>query len=333
MTFISISIDICGSTEAKAKLRNHASLIAREPSQLYETFQKQVLWIESTFWTLLRSGSLEIERLFLIKTIGDELWYAYDLEGLQDFEVHASIVKMISVLIGLHTKDFEIVAGPVEDPYDWKNTAPATLRRISLPLKITMDLVSDALEMNKLREKYLTPHVAELLTPLGKPRQRAVQEGDEDFIKLCNHLGVSSRVATMDKCYSLTRSDYIGWEVDRFFRLTKEAIKNAVLIGPEILNAFDTHQLIETNGTEKFSSDGKWLMSAPLLKVQNGSCITSIGDYQFARRTVPAADLKGVGADCNIAVVYCKYQRDVKLSEGNSCSLIKRFFQFLRWWE
>jgi len=98
MTFLSISIDICGSTEAKARLRKHAGLIETEPTQLYEEFQRQVLRVEETFWTLLRSEGLEIERLFLIKTIGDELWYSYGLERLDEFEVHAAMAKMIKGL-------------------------------------------------------------------------------------------------------------------------------------------------------------------------------------------------------------------------------------------
>lgn len=314
MAFLSISIDICGSTEAKAKLRDHAGLINSETFMLYETFQRHLLWIESTFWTLLRSDKLEIERLFLIKTIGDELWYAYNLEGLPEFEVHASMAKMVSTLAALHTKSSNFIAGPEEDPYNLRSTNPSKLIRIDLPLKITLDLISDALEMNKLREDYLVPHVASLFTPLGRPSQRQVKQGDSEFIKLCNQLGVSSRVATKDKVYSLTRSDYIGWEIDRFFRLTKEAVKNAVLIGPEILAAFDSLQLIATNGTEISSPDGKWVMSEPMLRVRRGSDFTSIEDIKLARRTVPSKDIKGVGADCNIAIAYWKYQQGVELS-------------------
>ncbi|TLS75116.1 hypothetical protein FE236_10140 [Mariprofundus erugo] len=232
MAFLSISIDICGSTEAKAKLRKHADLINRPASELYETFQKHVLWIESTFWTLLRSAELEIDRLFLIKTTGDELWYAYSLENLHEFEIHAAMAKMIKALTGLHTKSAEVTAGPKEAPSDWENIDPETLLRLSLPLKITVDLVTDALEMNALREEYLEPHVAELLSPLGRPNERLVQRGDKDFNDLCNQLGVALRVLTKDKVYTITRSDFIGWEIDRFFRLTKETIENTVRKGP-----------------------------------------------------------------------------------------------------
>jgi len=318
VAFLSISIDICGSTEAKAKLREHADNVEREAQELYEIFQNRVLWIEPIFWTLLRSSELEIERLFLIKTIGDELWYAYSLEGLEEFEIHASMAKMISVLASLHTKSSDIVAGPEEDPYDWRNIDPSKLLRIDLPQKITLDVISDALEMNAIRENYLKPHVAALLSPLEKPDEREVKVGNDDFINLCNRLGASSQVKAGGKLHSSVRSDYIGWEIDRFFRLTKEAVEGTILVGPEILAAFDSHELIATNGSYKPSPGGEWVMSEPMIRVrQSESGFTSIQNLTFARRTVPADDLKGVGSDCNIAVIYWKYQQGVALPEKN----------------
>ncbi|TLS66185.1 hypothetical protein FEF65_11385 [Mariprofundus erugo] len=308
MAFLSISIDICGSTEAKAKLRKHAELIATEPTRLYEEFQRQVLRVEETFWTLLRSEGLEIERLFLIKTIGDELWYSYDLEGLHDFEVHAAMAKVINALVGMHTKSFDLVAAPDRDPNDWENIDPSTLLRIGLPLKITVDQISDALEMNALREKYLKSHVASLLSPPERPGERLVQEGDPDFNDLCNRLGIAHRVVTSNKVHTTIRSDFIGWEVDRFFRLTKEAMENAVLVGPEILEAFDTHKLIALDGPKTIFPDGSWEISEGFFYV----CIsaqsrTSTGKVMIARKNVSADKLKGIGEDCPVALVYSKY--------------------------
>ncbi len=99
MPFISISIDICGSTDAKAKLREHSKCIETEATNLYESFQKQVLRVEETFWTMLRSSKLDIKRLFLIKSIGDEVWYAYNLDGFQTFERRATIARIIEALV------------------------------------------------------------------------------------------------------------------------------------------------------------------------------------------------------------------------------------------
>lgn len=223
MPFISISIDICGSTAAKAKLLEHSKCIGTEATNLYESFQQQILRVEETFWTMLRSSNLEIERLFLIKSIGDEVWYVYSLENLNKCECLASISHIIETTISLQTKHFDVVAGPPDDPYDWKNVDPNTILRIDLPLKITVELIADALDISEVREKYLAPHVASLLSPLGGP-VKPIQSGDDSYINLCNRLGISNQVKTKDKVLSTIRTDYIGWEIDRFFRITKAAV-------------------------------------------------------------------------------------------------------------
>ena len=193
MSFISISIDICGSTDAKARLLKHSASIGINPTDLYESFQKQVLQAEETFWTMIRSSDLDITRLFLIKNIGDEVWYAYDLESLEEYECRASVSKMIEALVSLQTKHFDLVAGPPEDPYNWRDVDPDSLLRIDLSLKITMDVITDALEVANVREKYMAPYVAALLSPLEKPTQ-LVQAGDDEYINLCNRLGVSNQI-------------------------------------------------------------------------------------------------------------------------------------------
>lgn len=313
MSFISISIDICGSTDAKARLRGHSALIGTKATQLYDSFQRQVLRVEETFWTMLRSCSLDIERLFLIKSIGDEVWYAYDLEELEAYDCRAAVARMIEALVSLQTKHFDLVAGPPEDPYDWENVDPDTLLRIDMPLKITIDVITDALDVGIVREKYLAPHVPSLLSPLDK-RAKPVQAGDDGYINLCNRLGIASQVKTQGKVHSSIRSDYIGWEIDRFFRLTKAAIKGTVLIGPEILSDFEKHNLFGSNEAESQSQPG-WLISNPRIRVCCGpDSFTSLEDnYILARRFLPAEELKGIGVGCNIGIVYFKYQQNVEL--------------------
>lgn len=312
MPFISISIDICGSTDAKAKLREHSVCIDTKATKLYDSFQQQVLRVEETFWTMIRSCSLDIERLFLIKSIGDEVWYAYDLEKLEAFDCRAAVARMIEALVSLQTKHFDLVAGPPEDPYNWEDVDPDTLLRIEMPLKITIDVITDASDVGAVREKYLAPHVASLLSPLDK-RAKPVQAGDDDYINLCNRLGIANQVKAKGKVHSSIRSDYIGWEIDRFFRLTKAAIKGAVLIGPEILSDFETHNLFVSTDVGSQSKPG-WSLSNIRIKVCCGpNSFTSLGEnYMLARRYLPAEEQKGVGAGCNIGIVYWKYQQNVE---------------------
>lgn len=314
MPFISISIDICGSTDAKARLREHSACVCIDATQLYDSFQKQVLQVEKTFWTMFRSCNLEIERLFLIKSIGDEVWYTYDLEGLEAHDSRAAVAKMIEALLWLQNKHFYLVAGPPEDPYHWENIDPNTLLRIDMPLKITVDVIKDALEVGTIREEYLTPAVVSLLSPLGK-QPMPVQAGDDDYINLCNRLGIANRFKK-DKVYSSIRSDYIGWEIDRFFRLTKASIKGGVLVGPEILSDFQTKNLFVCTEKNIRNRDG-WSISNVSVRVCCGpNGFNSLGgNYMLARKFLPSKEQKGVGAGCNIGIIYYIYQQNIEFNQ------------------
>lgn len=312
MSLISISIDVCGSTDAKARLRQHSGLINVDAADLYKDFQKQVLRIEETFWTLARSSGLDIEKLFLIKSIGDEIWYVYDMEGLPEYQCHAAMVHTIETLVGLNSKVFYLTAGPPTDPYDWKNEDPDTLISIHTPLKITVDLIAHALDVAEIRREFLTPHVAALLTPLGKP-VAPVQAGDERFVRLCNRLGVSTSMRTEQKVLSSVRTDYIGWEIDRFFRITKVATQGTVLLGPAFLSVMDQFHLAVNRGK---TLEKGWTLSQQIFRIKTGpdSFTSTLQDYYvLARRNVPAKELKGVGADCIVGLVYSKHDRNVKL--------------------
>ncbi|MBA7666155.1 hypothetical protein ES703_74232 [subsurface metagenome] len=189
-----------------------------------------------------------------------------------------------------------------------------------MPLKITIDVISEALDIGVVREKYLAQHVASLLAPLGKS-PKPVQAGDDRYINLCNRLGIANQIKTKEKVFSSIRSDYIGWQVDRFFRLTKAAIKGSVLIGPEILSDFEAHNLFGDTGKEVLNHNG-WSISNTMIRVCHGqNSFTSLGgNYMLARRFMPAEEQKGVGEGCNIGVIYLKHQKDIELNaptQGN----------------
>jgi hypothetical protein len=307
MPFISISIDICGSTAAKAQLLEHSKCIDTEATHFYEEFQKQILRVETTFWTILQSSNLEIERLFLIKSIGDEVWYAYSLDKLNEYEILASISHIIRATIALQTKHFDVVVGPPENPFDWENQDPNEFLRIELPLKITVELITDALDISIVREKYLSPHVVSLLSPLGT-RAKPILAGNESYINLCNRLGISTQHKTEDKVLSSVRTDYIGWEIDRFFRVTKEAVRGAVLIGPAILATLDRNDLLPNIGQEDLNKNNLTVNDVSLRVCTGPASFISFNTYVLARKKLLASELKGVGSDCDVGIINYKHR-------------------------
>jgi hypothetical protein len=135
--------------------------------------------------------------------------------------------------------------------------------------------------------------------------------------------------------YSLIRSDYVGWEIDRFFRLTKASIKGGVLIGPEVLSYFKKNNLLESTEIES-QRQGEWVISRARIKICCGpDSYTSLGEnYMLARRFLTAKEQKGVGAGCNIGVVYFKYQENIEfntaLGESNLLISVMKIYAKLK---
>ncbi|MDZ7791914.1 MAG: hypothetical protein U5L08_15735 [Xanthomonadales bacterium] len=269
--------------------------------------------MEDTFWTLLKHNGLDITKLFLIKSIGDEVWYSYDLNGLEELQKLRTTAKIIDLLVSLHTKCFSFSAGPPEGPDDWDSSTPGSFVQIDLPLKITLDVTYDAFEVGELRERFLASPVASLIDKetAGDP----VRAGDDEYINLCNRLGLATRVKTDSRLFSTVRSDYIGWEVDRFFRLTKFAARNAVLLGPSVISGHDADALFSYSNSFPITKNEKWKLHQVSLKIPvDCNSYTTLGSrLKLATRTLQPSDQKGIGEKTEIGIIHGEHQEDVEL--------------------
>jgi len=80
---ISISMDVCGSTDVKARMRQRAQ-DDKDLNRWYADFQRQFLNAEWRFYeSLFRESDREIgwnwKRAFVVKGIGDEIWLLYEV--------------------------------------------------------------------------------------------------------------------------------------------------------------------------------------------------------------------------------------------------------------
>ncbi len=80
---ISISMDVCGSTDVKARMRQRAQ-DDKDLNRWYADFQRQFLYAEWRFYeSLFRESGGEIswnwKRAFVVKGIGDEIWLLYEV--------------------------------------------------------------------------------------------------------------------------------------------------------------------------------------------------------------------------------------------------------------
>lgn len=78
MALISFSIDLSRSTETKSLINKICSKNAEYKDILVRQYFRILNNIESDLYFQCVHENIPLEDLFLVKCIGDELWYVYD---------------------------------------------------------------------------------------------------------------------------------------------------------------------------------------------------------------------------------------------------------------
>ena len=283
-SLLSISLDVVGSTDIKSKLADFSSGHGTDLDKLYSDFAKMMLLSMNRFMELVDIDDvLDIKRLFLVKRIGDEYWYVYELNGLESHEVTRHSTHMVQALLAFFSKSpFEVVAtcpDEPDDPSKWDVEYDALMRK-AIFWKATIDLLSHAVDLAEFAEDKLNGFLAGL-TSLGKDRGFTTA-GDEELLALKNRLGVGFGYVREDKAVHAIRSDYIGLEVDRFFRMSKFAAEGKMLAGKEFLSLLMM---------EKVSMSGKYVFRDPL---GGGSFTTAIHGVNVEHTIFSEREIKGI---------------------------------------
>ncbi len=222
-TVISISMDVCGSTEAKTRM----SACARNGEELaewYRTFHRQFLLSEWRFYTqLFQDGDCGLDwdwkHAFVVKGIGDEIWLLYEVGEDDLWKLRSLAARLFHAALTAATRPiFWTSASDDEEPGD----RPLETRH--LPLKFYMDILDGAFEVSGPRCDFVTERLPEIIGA-----EESSNEGD--FIELGNRLHAGSLMGDGRRLITAIRTDYIGWEVDRFFRATKFALPSVVTVG------------------------------------------------------------------------------------------------------
>lgn len=304
---ISLSIDVVGSTAAKTRLRALAADQERR-DQLYSQFYNGFLHQEGRFYDALFDAAgwgfgppLDWRRLFVVKGIGDELWMTYDVSDLssEPTETEAEIVRASVRLIGaamslvrstVPVGGLERDTGPGFDP-----TLEETLRsdHMELPFKVTMDLIEDAIEISDLRMEFLAPRVGSyLVAGRREPGSAPIRPGafGAADVEILNRLNAGQfALVGGHRVRQIYRTDLIGNDVDRFFRITKEALPGCVMIGEGLYD-----RLTVSTGGDVAPGLG-WLQLCYAADPNRSAGAVTTGQALLGKTTViPADDLKGI---------------------------------------
>lgn len=255
---ISLSIDVVGSTEAKRRLRDLAADEAWR-AKLHKGFYADFLAEEDRFYTNLFAPGiwgwgppLDWRLLFVVKGIGDELWLTYDVSPPEGVDAEAALVqaavRLISAALALCQRTISC-GGTGEDlgpGFDPKAEEEQRHDRMELPFKISIDLVEDAIEISEQRLDYLADRAGTYLAP---PQDGADLRNLAPFgashVEILRRLNAGHfELAGGHRVRQAYRTDYIGPDVDRFFRVTKFARPGLVMVGHKLMQrlSFDVQE-------------------------------------------------------------------------------------------
>lgn len=218
MPFISISIDLCGSTHIKQEMVRISQNDPLTRKALYQRYIDVLFKIEREFYELLgHSRFISLKNLYLAKLIGDEFWFLYEISEndehtqvkiASDFSQQLLTLLEKERFISFHEKDEK-----------WLET-------YDLPIKVYVDVIEDVTELSAARYEYLK----DLIQDIANRPNKVIYRMDSDLINICHQLNLCS-VQQNENNPIFTRPDFIGLEVDRFFRLTKQCYPQVLTFG------------------------------------------------------------------------------------------------------
>lgn len=224
---LSISLDLAGSTEAKAAILRVSAGDTDNVAECYASLFRQFFHHEADFYLGLLSGGIPAEDIFLVKTIGDEIWAVVTCP--RD-EIGRRAVATIRAGLATVGKSARVVCYERRLTEEEELTEPDSLglacERRQLGIKGFVDLIEKPYEINALRQEAFLKSLGDFARA-GSGAQAALERLGGFSLSMIG--GTRASVSH--------RTDFIGFEVDRFFRCTKFAKEGELRIGRTLADA------------------------------------------------------------------------------------------------
>jgi hypothetical protein len=285
--FISISIDLVGSTAIKKAISHDRQTDYSSINTIYEQYAEIMFDVEDALYRYVSaSGVIDIRQLFLIKIIGDEYWFFYEVDDGDTEALIKTAGALIDGLLKVFSKprNFDLV------------DAKGTHVRFDLSTKALVDLVTNALHLPQRRFKYFDDKIMDLLGA----EARAAHPDPADYAALCYGLNFRPSRPASEELLGISRSDYVGTQIDRFFRTTKACKPRLVTVGESLWDRLDFHPSPLQPGIRINQ------LSRPGDAILPDSC-------RAARETIPASEMTGINTDYTVWHLFCEdtLRRDI----------------------
>jgi hypothetical protein len=214
-----------------------------------------------------------------VKGIGDEIWILFESSTEK---IKKQGARLIDAALRVAGKLVHFFATENEEPspfdphFDYGAVEP-----VIAPIKIFIDLVQHASNLGKLRDVELIAAIPQMLK-----ESSGSEASNSEITEISQRLCFGTSEATPWARLQLYRTDYIGHEIDRFFRATKAALPGAVCVGESMVQRLGLTLTIPTDGTAAAVLDS------------SGEVLRG-GEFQdpihCVHKTLPECEMKGIG--------------------------------------
>jgi hypothetical protein len=293
MALISVSIDITGSTELKRQIKEISKGNQAKIKKLYREYARKLYDIEMKVYISLLRSKLNLENIYVIKTLGDETWFVYDIKntGTKTPQFNNKFHTIFRSLTEIYKNPPEIIISKRE------NIRP------DIMVRTYIDLINDYQEISRVRAKSFEGNLKQFIMNENRLDDKILFKKLPKYIANLNigyYLGRADKknvIFSSDEKYKIKishRYDIIGHEVDLFFRCTKS---NAVYPGITAIgkNLFENLYIEKKEDIKKNDSirDYQLLLSHP-------DGIKSINYDMLYCMEINKNDIKGIEENYNI---------------------------------
>lgn len=302
MAILSFSIDLSRSTEAKSFINDICQNNQERKDHLIKQYYRYLINIETDLYFHCIVDSIPLENLFLVKSIGDELWYVYDWdeEKYSKKEFVSIVLKFMYILSDIASKrDVLFISEKDVDweeeqnnPDVWENVK---YERITLPRKVFADILYDYYNFTVDRVDAVSEKVkghlhenAKYIKTKNFSAQKMQEMLKEELPKIAERLDLGSWGKKSNGKFEVTniRFDPIGTDVDLFFRCASKAIPSLLRIGQNLFELISS----KTEGNQ--------------FVIEHGNSVHTSYEYLSQIKEIyRKGSLKGVFKDYNIHTI------------------------------
>lgn len=265
MQFLSISIDLLNSVKTKFEILSTTKNVKLREKKIAEYFQF-IVNIESNI--LKKAFELNItEKFFLVKSIGDELWYIVDLADY-GFAEQREIARDLSKFLQKISSSTQTMTISENFDEEEKKTTQSDInsKQITLGLKVTIDLIENAYNFATFRENKLNKEILKLIRDKYSHLENGKKNAETEYIERISEishnfgLGYAKPILYKKRLASVIfdiRYDLIGIEIDRFFRISKFSLPGILTCGENLFSKYLKDSLRTSTKNQNQEKDSK----------------------------------------------------------------------------